>query len=193
MTQSGPWWAALMRTLSVKLGWLPVCDLQRVNTVYTLWLVAPLGALLFFPSLHYRGWIMNQGSHKYFFMYVVAVTVQHKLVARHAGFCLWTQDSEFDKRYIFQAPCSCNVLCHTLKSTLWLCFTGTGTNVCYMEEVKNIEKTKEIIGKPDKEEREKDKVEEVSQNALRVYFCQRVSCILTVTHILKFFLLVAGW
>lgn len=31
---------------------------------------------------------MNQISHKYFFMYVVAVTVQHKLVARHTGFCL---------------------------------------------------------------------------------------------------------
>ncbi|XP_030271472.1 hexokinase HKDC1 isoform X1 [Sparus aurata] len=34
---------------------------------------------------------------------------------------------------------------------------GTGTNVCYMEEVKNIEKTKELIGKPDKEEQEEDK------------------------------------
>lgn len=61
-----------------------------------------------------------------------------------------------------------------------------------MEEVKNIEKTKELIRKSDKEEQEEDKVEEVSQNALSVYFCQRVSCILTVTHILTFFLLVAG-
>lgn len=57
-----------------------------------------------------------------------------------------------------------------------------------MEDVKNIEKTKEIIGKPEKEEREEDKVEEVSQNAPSVYFCQQVvSCVFTVTHILTFF------
>lgn len=45
------------------------------------------------------------------------------------------------------------------------CSTGTGTNVCYMEELKNIEKTKENIGKMEREERtpesEEDKVRSV--------------------------------
>lgn len=65
-----------------------------------------------------------------------------------------------------------------------------------MEDVKNIEKTKEIIGKPEKEEREEDKVEEVSQNAPSVYFCQRVVscelCFHSNSYSYIFFLLVAG-
>ncbi|KAM8761943.1 hexokinase HKDC1-like [Acanthopagrus schlegelii] len=40
---------------------------------------------------------------------------------------------------------------------------GTGTNVCYMEDVKNIEKTKEITGKPEKEEREEDKQDDTTE------------------------------
>lgn len=53
----------------------------------------------------------------------------------------------------------------THKSTMRFCSTGTGTNVCYMEELKNIEKTKENIGKMEREERtpesEEDKVRSV--------------------------------
>lgn len=37
-------------------------------------------------------------------------------------------------------------------------FTGTGTNVCYMEEVKNIEKTTNISENQESEEEDKVKV-----------------------------------
>lgn len=33
-----------------------------------------------------------------------------------------------------------------------MCFTGTGTNVCYMEELKNIKKTEQKSGKMERKE-----------------------------------------
>lgn len=46
-----------------------------------------------------------------------------------------------------------------------LCFKGTGTNVCYMEELKNIEKTEQKKGKMErkgaKPEGEGDMVKEL--------------------------------
>lgn len=51
------------------------------------------------------------------------------------------------------------------KLHIFFCFPGTGTNVCYMEEVKNIEKSKGNIGKMEREETtpgsEEDRVREM--------------------------------
>lgn len=48
----------------------------------------------------------------------------------------------------------------------WFFLTGTGTNVCYMEELKNIKKTGQKKGPMEREEgksgREENKVEGVS-------------------------------
>lgn len=46
------------------------------------------------------------------------------------------------------------------------CFTGTGTNVCYMEELKNIDKTKNIE-KMEKEERTPEKENRVLQSLIK--------------------------
>lgn len=47
------------------------------------------------------------------------------------------------------------------KSAIWFCFTGTGTNVCYMEELKNIEKTEQKFGKTEEGEKEEHMVKGV--------------------------------
>lgn len=47
----------------------------------------------------------------------------------------------------------CLFYCYKKKPVLSFCLSGTGTNVCYMEELKNIEKYKGDIEKAAGEER----------------------------------------
>lgn len=91
----------------------------------------------------------QSGSSQEAFVYVVGTTGHHKLDAKQTGLSLASS-----------AYFECLHYCYVFKSIMWFCFTGTGTNVCYMEELKNIEKTKNTE-KMEKEERmpeEKDNV-----------------------------------
>lgn len=55
-------------------------------------------------------------------------------------------------------------------------FAGTGTNVCYMEEVKNIEKTKSISENQGSEEEDKVKVLQRYLSVRCVFFLLAYSC-----------------
>lgn len=76
-------------------------------------------------------------------------------------FVLWFGTSETPSPIRVPSAGEC---CRCSRCNNFFCFLGTGTNVCYMEEVKNIEKSKTNTGKMQREETtpgsEGDKVRE---------------------------------